>query len=292
MASTHSPQEIDLPLVLSLYEEFQEDLRSVRTDQRRLYEAYTGRRGSAPGEGRGSAIVAPSRLLSPSMRSWVTDHVPLSVLIEARRILKAVFPGQDLDPQGDDIDCEIAYLLVRQFRPGTVVEISPCGGWSTTWLLSALRDARHGHLYSYDLIDDSTRTVPTSLSQGRWTFTLGDVRKLQATLPARIDYLFLDAEHSRTFAEWYLSSLLPRVVPGGIVSVDDIFHPELVRRGETGEVEAVLAWLGERKRPYFTAAPSSRPEVYRSILEKKMARGLAEPIHSSTVNPGVFFRST
>ncbi len=290
MSSSTRPPEIDLPLILTLYEEFQEDLRRVRRDQRAIYEAYTGKRGNDPGAGRGTAMATPSRLLSAPMRSWVTDHVPLSVLIQARRILKAVFPGQDLDPQGDDIDCEIAYLLIRRFRPRTVVEISPCGGWSTTWLLSALRDVGQGHLYSYDLIDDSTRTVPPRLSERRWTFTLGDVRKLESTLPAHIDYLFMDAEHSRTFAEWYLSVLVPRVVPGGIVSVDDIFHPELVRRGETGEVEAVLSWLRERSVPYFTAAPSSRPEVYRSISEKKAAAGLQELIHTSTVNPGVFFR--
>lgn len=281
---------IDLPLVLSLYTRYVEDLRRVRAFEQQLYREYRGSSGADGARANPVSLSAPSRLLPPSMRRWVSDHVPLSVLIQARRVLKAVFPGRDLDPQADDVDCEITYLLIRHFRPESFVEISPCGGWSTTWILSGLRDAGRGHLYSYDLIDDATRTVPRSLSQGRWTFTKGDVRELVSTLPRSIDYLFLDADHSAGFAGWYLRTLFPRLQPGAIVSVDDIFHPELERRGEVGEIRAVLGWLQERKVPYFTAAPSADPDAYGALTRRKAELGMTDQIHDSTVNPSIYLR--
>ena len=44
--------------------------------------------------------------------------------------------------QLDDIEAEITYLLLRHARPETVVEIGTFHGWSTTWILRALRDKR------------------------------------------------------------------------------------------------------------------------------------------------------
>jgi len=63
-----------------------------------------------------------------------------------------------LDPHFDDIEAEITYLLIRAFRPKTLVKISPLGGWSTSWILNAIRDNNYGTLYSYDLVDDSLKT--------------------------------------------------------------------------------------------------------------------------------------
>lgn len=49
-----------------------------------------------------------------------------------------------LVPMLDDLEAEITYLLIRDRGPRVVVEMSPNTGWSTTWILSALRDNQQG----------------------------------------------------------------------------------------------------------------------------------------------------
>lgn len=281
------PSAVDLSVLSELYKTHLEDLRKVRASLGELYEQYRHHRGGASILSRAEA---PSRLVTPDARQWITDHVPLKILIQLRRVTKAVVPGRDLDPQYDDIDGEIAYLLIRLARPQTIVEVSPCGGWSTSWLLSGIRDAKQGHLYSYDLIDDALRTVPRSLAVGRWTFVKGDIRKFGESIPSPIDYLFLDAEHSASFARWYLHALMPKLAPNAIVAIDDIFQPELERRGETGESREVLSWLTERRIPYFTAAPSEDSNAYDRLIALRTQLGIGGQIHDSIVNPGIYFR--
>src|SRR5262249_24809440 len=72
--------------------------------------------------------------------------------------------GKTMRTQLDDLEAELTYLRLRAHRPETVIEIGALHGWSTTWILSALRDNATGHLYSYDLIDDAVRQVPQPLA--------------------------------------------------------------------------------------------------------------------------------
>lgn len=158
-------------LIAALYRKHATALRRVRDAQRDLYAS----RGNLHLE----------RIASCLQLRSVLDV--LGMPAEYHRLLK---------PQLDDIEAETTYLLLREFEPRTVVEIAPDGGWSTSWLLAALRDNGHGHLYSYDLFDHSTRTVPRELAEGRWTFHQGDITRQLGRLPTRIDYLFLDCAHS------------------------------------------------------------------------------------------------
>src|SRR6478609_1544796 len=66
---------------------------------------------------------------------------------------------RQLRPKLDDIEAELTYLLLRELRPAAVVEIGTFHGWSTTWILRALRDNGGGHLHSYDLVDHAVRSV-------------------------------------------------------------------------------------------------------------------------------------
>ncbi len=101
--------------------------------------------------------------------------------------------GKSMKAQLDDYEAEITYLLLRDLRPDVVVEIGTFYGWSTMWILSALRDNEAGHLHSFDIVDNVVRNVPAELSEGRWTFTKGDVREHLGKVPADVDYLFIDA---------------------------------------------------------------------------------------------------
>ncbi|MQA83759.1 MAG: class I SAM-dependent methyltransferase [Streptosporangiales bacterium] len=189
--------------------------------------------------------------------------------------------------QLDDIEAEITYLLLRDYRPETLVEIGSLYGWSTSWILRALRDNGHGSLYTYDVVDHVTRTMPPELSADRWVFREGDVRQNLAHLPADIDYLFIDAAHSARFALWYIDHLFPRLRTGTPTSVHDVFHRRRPLPWTEGAV--VLGWLRERDIPYFTAAKSHEPDVHDRLMRLRERLGLADPIHSGQHNPMIFF---
>jgi Methyltransferase domain len=95
----------------------------------------------------------------------------------AREAQRELLVERTLKPKLDDIEAELTYLALRETRPAAVVEIGSFHGWSTTWILRALRDNGSGHLYTFDLVDHATRAVPAELAGERWTFVPGDVRE-------------------------------------------------------------------------------------------------------------------
>ncbi|MGC9668799.1 class I SAM-dependent methyltransferase [Planosporangium sp. 12N6] len=201
-----------------------------------------------------------------------------------RRFLRA---NPDVVAQLDDLEAEITYLLLRERRPETVVEIGTFHGWSTTWILRALHDNGVGHLYSYDLVDHAMHAVPRALAGDRWTFVRGDVRAASAMPADRTGYLFVDAAHSGRFARWYLARLFPRVPAGTPVSVHDVFHGRRPLPFTEGAV--LLRWLADRSLGYLTASPARAPEVHRQLVEVRRELGLVEPVHTGRDNPMVFF---
>jgi predicted O-methyltransferase YrrM len=210
---------------------------------------------------------------------------------DLRRAKKEQRELRDGDPkmwaQLDDLEAEITYLLLRTHRPETVVEVGCLHGWSTSWILRALRDNGHGHLHSYDLIAHATRHVPLDLSTGRWTFVRGNVRNRLSQVPAAIDYLFIDAAHSARLAKWYLTHVIPGLQPGTPVSVHDVFHRATPRPFTEGAV--LLDWLRRGRRSYVTVAPAREPDVHRRLLRLREELGLADQVHTGTDNPMLFF---
>lgn len=210
----------------------------------------------------------------------------LVVRKEQRELYAENQPG--MKAQLDDVEAEITYLLLREIRPARVVEIGCLHGWSTSWILRALRDNEYGELRSYDRIATATRHVPPELSAGRWTFVPGDVRRTAGPhLADRTDYLFIDAAHSGRFAHWYLDRVLPGVPPGTPVSVHDVFHRRTPWWRSEGAV--LLAHLRSRGLPYFTVAPARAPEHHARLCRIRRNLGVGEPIRSGTTNPMLFF---
>lgn len=70
--------------------------------------------------------------------------------------------GKSMKAQLDDYEAEMTYLLLRDLRPEIVVEVGTFYGWSTMWILSALRDNGSGHLHSFDIVDNVVRNVPVN----------------------------------------------------------------------------------------------------------------------------------
>jgi predicted O-methyltransferase YrrM len=211
----------------------------------------------------------------------------LRVARKEQRELRVSLPR--MKAQLDDIEAEITYLLLRELRPATVVEIGALHGWSTSWILRALRDTGRGHLHSYDRVDHSVRHVPPEVSVGRWTFVHGDVRRRTDRFPPDIDYLFIDAAHSGRFARWYLDRLLPLVAPGTPVSVHDVFHGR--RPWVLSEGAVLLRRLSDHRVPFFTAARATAPDVHARLQRQRARLGLVDPIGTRATNPMVFFRT-
>ncbi|MEV2276899.1 class I SAM-dependent methyltransferase [Nocardiopsis sp. NPDC049922] len=193
-----------------------------------------------------------------------------------------------MTPQLDDIEAEITYLLLRDTTPAHVVEIGTYHGWSTTWILSALRDNGTGHLHSFDIVDHAPHHVPDHLSADRWTFTKGDVRTRTDHLPPHIDYLFIDAAHNGRFARWYTHHLLPTLAPHTPVSVHDVFHQRRALPFTEGAV--VLKWLANNTTPFFTASAARAPHTHRAIQDLKKELDLHTPVRPGHRNPMIYFR--
>lgn len=205
-----------------------------------------------------------------------------------RRLRKLRLRRHMLFPALDDIEAEVTYLLIRARRPKVVIEMSPNGGWSTSWILSALRDNDNGgQLWSYDLHDTCMKFVPRELAAGRWNFVQGDAHETTRSAP-NFDYLFIDADHSRAFAEWFVSTLFPRVPRGAVVSVHDVFHT--AEPSEEGEV--VIRWLEQHGVPYWTPSPLVSTEVTDRIEQERALLGIDYVIQArDRHNPMLFFET-
>lgn len=263
--STSAPAVYSLDWIETLYRKHRDSLARVRTERMAHHRAA----GNLPE-------------LKPGFPSQ------LGAL--ARRAAYFATHGALMKPQLDDLEAEATFLLMREFAPEHVVEISPCGGWSSTWILSALRESGRGRLTSFDLVDLSTKNVPKPLAQGRWEFVQGDATRNLGRLPARIDYLFIDSDHSARFARWYIENLFSRLAPGTPVSVHDVFHTaEPAGFDEEGGV--LIRWLEERNIPYLTLSPRRAPEAAARIRAVKRELGLEARIHRADNNSMVFFRA-
>jgi predicted O-methyltransferase YrrM len=217
-------------------------------------------------------------------RLYRTHTADLAAVIAEQRALREATPS--MVPQLDDLESEITYLLLRHARPARVMELGTFHGWSTTWILRALRDNGTGHLHSFDRVDHVRSTVPAELAEGRWTFHHGDVRALLAEVPRDAGYLFVDAAHTASFARWYLAELFP-LVPAGIpVSVHDVFHTRWALPFTEGAV--VTRWLGGHGTDWFSASRRHDPDTHHALLALRRDLGVTGA-RDTTVNPMLWF---
>ncbi len=207
----------------------------------------------------------------------------LATVIDRQRELLA---DGTITPQLDDVEAELTYLLLRHHRPSQVVEVGTYYGWSTTWILSALRDNGSGHLQSFDLVDHVCGTVPEELSAGRWTFHRGDLRETVDKVPADTGYLFVDADHGRRFARWYLEHLFGRIATGTPTSVHDVFH--LPRARPFTEGSEVLRHLERSGTDWFTSSRAAAPRNLRALDAVRAELGITG-VRGTSRNPMIFF---
>jgi predicted O-methyltransferase YrrM len=131
----------------------------------------------------------------------------------------------------EPVDAEIAYCIVRQFKPARIVEIGT--GYSTRVLAAALKENRERNQVPGQLV--SVDPYPERLPQNGWkSFVLQLPQAVQDvhleffdTLQTG-DILFIDSSHvvsvGSDVVREYLE-ILPRLKPGVLVHVHDIFLP-------------------------------------------------------------------
>jgi predicted O-methyltransferase YrrM len=215
-----------------------------------------------------------------------THREDLLAVIAQQREFREALAGR-MTPQLDDLEAELTYLLLRHHRPAVVMELGTFHGWSTTWLLSALRDNGAGELHSFDRIDNVARNVPRELADRRWTFVHGDVREQLAAVPPDTDYLFVDADHGARFGHWYLEHLFP-LMPAGIpVNVHDVLRGRRARPWSEGAV--LTRWLDDRGVEVFSTSRKGAPETFAQLNDLRAELGITGA-RETTRNPMIFFR--
>ena len=120
------------------------------------------------------------------------------------------------------------YTLCRNLNPDTVVETGVASGVSSTYILCALEENRHGKLYSIDLTweKQSGWIIPDCLKR-RWQLVIGrSSEKLPPFLEklGAIDIFLHDSDHSYQNMLWEYQTAWVYLKDGGILlshNVDD-----------------------------------------------------------------------
>ena len=176
--------------------------------------------------------------------------------------------------QSNDLEMEILYMRLRELGPKRVLEFSPCNGYSTFWILSALHDnGGVGHLESYDLVDNALMAPLPEHLRRRWTFTKGDVfaSVTVSTIP-RFDYFHIDSDHTYEFGEKYTQEFLvthSHLYGQTWGNVHDVFpySPQPQPEGVP-----VLRWLaGSPRAESFTVGMWANPELYAAIMRLRFS---------------------
>jgi hypothetical protein len=126
----------------------------------------------------------------------------------------------------EGIDPMIAYGVVRHFKPHLIIEVG--GGYSTLLLAQAARENGNTKLlsiepYPEDFLNQAPAGATTVLSKKVEDIELSFFSRLEAD-----DCLFIDSSHVvRTGGDvnFLFLEVLPRLKPGVIVHVHDIFLP-------------------------------------------------------------------
>jgi len=113
-------------------------------------------------------------------------------------------------------------LLCASAPRGGVLEVGTSGGYSSLWLTLACR-ARGGHLTTFEVLEEKIARANESFKLAEVTDQIqlihGDAREVIGGY-RDVAFCFLDAERDIYFDIW--EKLIPNLIPGGIVAVDNV----------------------------------------------------------------------
>ena len=174
----------------------------------------------------------------------------LRPLCEKMRAIRKNMLEQGFSADFSDRESEILYLVLRESKPDLVVEISPCHGYSTNYILAALTHNKKGQLHSFEIqervhgiaiTDVIKQNLDCHIDKSRLKLHIGDATK--AVIP-ECDFLFIDSCHQAYFASWYFSKLVskPKLVFIHNILFFDRTHRTLVPKA---------AFMGIREQYYI-----------------------------------------
>ena len=195
---------------------------------------------------------------------YADELASLSARLAAKR--RAILDG-GWSADFSDREGELLYITVREARPDVVVEISPCHGYSTNYILAALSSNGGGVVHSYELTAEVDGVPTEEVIRGNLLADLpgdalrvvvGDARA-QEIPPAGV--LLIDSAHEDHFAAWAFETLIPRagyvLQHDLVVSSRDHYEPKGWRVGPR-ESSFVLEALRRSGRTFFSAAAGAR----------------------------------
>lgn len=176
----------------------------------------------------------------------------------------------------------LAYCYMREYKPLTTVDIGSACGFSAYPLNFACARNKWGVVLSYELNEERCVQYRENMIQNDLKATIfsGEVEKnIQSTLfDKAIDILFMDAAHSKSFAEWYLKELVPKTAT--LLHIHDVAYLP-----DDGEIKTVLAWL--EQNPHLEVVRSWELAYKNGDISVKKPSELVKELNTpkpSTVN--------
>lgn len=196
-------------------------------------------------------------------------------------------------PQFDDIEAEIVCLILMYLNPKKICEFSPCGGWSSLYMLNTLDVMKNTecHLHSYDIIDNCTSNINNFTDlKNQWSFYLGNVEEKYIHFNEDIDYLFIDSDHSAEFTKKYIDELLKPLLiklrninKKIFVSVHDVFHSNI----PSDEGKLVIEFLNKNNIEFFSPLNDYQKDIIQNLRNNSKLD--KNGVHYSTTNPSIYF---
>lgn len=263
----------------------------------------------------------PEQELLKTVNSWYAEF---GHDLERVRAKARTWSGK---PQSDDIEMAISYLRIRATKPKAVWECAPADGWSSLFILQALRDNEEGELFSFGLesqdeVFGRMRECCPELMDG-WKYREGKLEGFvdsynftQGTggfadtygfheVPSP-NYIYLDALHNFEFGQMYGNVLL-RKVPGHVyVSMHDSYrdgwstssqlekklfarHPHRPMPETQGALLALAASPKKTVCRGFTTSRSYSSELFNQLQTVHSQYVQTELLNAATLNPTLYF---
>ncbi|MFH1673056.1 MAG: tetratricopeptide repeat protein [Pseudomonadota bacterium] len=132
------------------------------------------------------------------------------------------------------VDAELIYMLFREFKPKHVIEFSPHEGYSTTFLVTALQVNDQKFTFAtFDLQMQSFFSIRMKDFRLNPKVILGNALETipkyikELDLKNKIDFCFIDSDHSYEFAKQYTQTLFPLMSKECIYMIHDMcYRPE------------------------------------------------------------------
>lgn len=115
-------------------------------------------------------------------------------------------------------ESQLAYVLVREYKPEVIFEIGPNCGFSTYPLALGIKNNGYGKMYSFEkdnsVIDILTKNLENAKLEDIVTIISGDYRFTSIDIVKsveKIDVLWIDNGHDFYTAKWYIANLFSHV---------------------------------------------------------------------------------